>query len=73
MKTAILAAVLLLVLVASGVVAIRAWTDFETAIGWHGWIALILGSVLSLAVGGGLMALAFHSSRHGYDDIDHEV
>jgi hypothetical protein len=24
--------------------------------------------VLSFAVGGGLMALSFYSSRHGYDD-----
>ena len=34
----------------------------------HGWIALGLGCGLSLLVGGGLMALVFHSSRHGYDD-----
>ncbi|MGE0740486.1 MAG: hypothetical protein AB7O98_04025 [Hyphomonadaceae bacterium] len=34
----------------------------------HGWIALGLGTFLSLAVGGGLMALVFHSARHGYDD-----
>ena len=34
----------------------------------HGWIALGLGCGLSLIVGGALMALVFHSSRHGYDD-----
>ena len=34
----------------------------------HGWIALTIGTVLSLAVGGGLMALVFHSARQGYDD-----
>lgn len=34
----------------------------------HGWVALGLGTVLSLAVGGGLMALVFHSARKGYDD-----
>ena len=34
----------------------------------HGWIALILGTLLSLALGGGLMALVFHSARKGYDD-----
>jgi hypothetical protein len=34
----------------------------------HGWIALGLGCGVSLLVGGGLMALVFHSSRHGYDD-----
>jgi zinc transporter ZupT len=34
----------------------------------HGWIALTLGVVLSLGLGGGLMALSFYSSRRGYDD-----
>jgi hypothetical protein len=34
----------------------------------HGWIALFLGTFLSLAVGGGLMALVFYSARKGYDD-----
>ena len=34
----------------------------------HGYVALGLGVVLSLLVGGGLMALAFYSSRRGYDD-----
>lgn len=39
-----------------------------SAMSIHGWIALCLGTFLSLAVGGGLMALVFHSARHGYDD-----
>jgi hypothetical protein len=34
----------------------------------HGWIALGLGTFLSLALGGGLMALVFYSARKGYDD-----
>ena len=34
----------------------------------HGYVAMGLGVVLSLALGGGLMALAFFSSRRGYDD-----
>jgi hypothetical protein len=32
-----------------------------------GWIFLIAGVVLTLAVGGGLMALLFYSSRKGRD------
>lgn len=36
--------------------------------GVHGYVALALGVVLSLIVGGGLMALAFYSSRRGWDD-----
>jgi len=34
----------------------------------HGVTALIAGVVLSLVVGGGLMALVFISARRGYDD-----
>jgi len=32
-----------------------------------GWFALIAGSLITIAVGGGLMALVFYSSRHDYD------
>jgi hypothetical protein len=73
MKTGLLIVVLLAALAASVVFAARAWTDVDAAIGWHGWIALALGSVLTLAVGGGLMALVFYSSRKGYDDVDRDV
>lgn len=38
------------------------------AMSMHGWIALGLGTALSLAVGAGLMALVFYSARKGYDD-----
>jgi uncharacterized membrane protein YdfJ with MMPL/SSD domain len=34
----------------------------------NGWIALILGVAVTLAVGIGLMALVFISNRRGYDD-----
>ena len=33
-----------------------------------GYVAMILGIVISLVVGCGLMALLFYSSRHGYDE-----
>ena len=35
----------------------------------YGYVAIAGGVVLSLVVGGGLMALVFYSSRHGYDDL----
>lgn len=35
----------------------------------HGYIALIGGALLTLAVGGGLMALLFLSARRGHDDL----
>lgn len=38
------------------------------ALGVHGWTAMIIGAVFSIVVGGGLMALLFYSSRHGYDE-----
>ncbi len=45
---------------------LRAWSGWE--MGVHLWIALGLGSFLSLGLGGGLTALMFHSARQGYDD-----
>jgi len=32
-----------------------------------GWVMLVLGVVVTLIVGGGLMALLFYSSRKNYD------
>ena len=37
----------------------------------YGWFAIVGGVLVSFAVGGGLMALVFYSSRHGYDDEAH--
>jgi uncharacterized membrane protein YccC len=66
MKTALLAGVLITILV---VVLFGVLSDWDaSAMSVHGWIALTIGTVLSLLVGGGLMALVFYSARHGYDD-----
>jgi len=35
----------------------------------YGYVAIAGGVLISLLVGGGLMALVFYSSRHGYDDF----
>jgi hypothetical protein len=35
----------------------------------YGYVAIAGGVLVSLAVGGGLMALVFYSNRHGYDDL----
>jgi len=35
---------------------------------FYGYVAIAGGVLVSLLVGGGLMALVFYSSRHGYDD-----
>ena len=64
-----LIAVLLVLLILTGVWATSVWnaTD-DVAMDKNGWIALILGTVFSLVIGCGLMALIFFSSRRGYDD-----
>lgn len=52
--------------------ALTGWDSSAMSI--HGWIALALGTIISLALGAGLMALVFHSANKGYDDaadIDH--
>lgn len=50
--------------------AAGAWEHFDAgAIPLYGYFAIVGGVAVSLLVGGGLMALAFYSSRHGYDDL----
>ncbi len=49
-----------------------AWSHFDASeidIPFYGYLAIGGGVVMSLLVGGGLMALVFYSSRHGYDDL----
>lgn len=73
MKSALLVLFLGGVLVAVAYVVIKDWD--ASAMSVHGWIALGAGTVLSLLVGGGLMALVFYSARKGYDDrirTDHD-
>lgn len=49
--------------------AASAWGRFDDdPVPLWGWFALGGGVVFSLLIGGGLMALMFYSSRHGYDD-----
>lgn len=73
MKIALLIIVLTGFLAASIWFAVQSFTQVDTTMSGHGWFALVLGVVISLAVGGGLMALVFYSSRRGYDDIDSDV
>jgi len=69
------AAVLTAILAASVWVSVYVWTSMDGgeiafSMSWHGWLALTLGVVLTAALGIGLMALVFHSSRSGHDDLD---
>jgi len=69
MKSALLVLVWTVLLVAAGGVAIHLWLELgDVSLGFHGWLALILGVGLSLVLGVGLMMLVFHSARRGYDD-----
>jgi len=69
----IIAPALVLLLALNGVRAVahehayipKDLTDAQMDI--HGYIALGLGVVFSMALGGGLMALVFYSNRKGYD------
>ncbi len=61
--------------VLAGVVALAIWASSGlagTEMSWNGIAAMVIGIVLSLALGGGLMALVFFSSRHGYDERAHQ-
>jgi flagellar basal body-associated protein FliL len=61
--------VLLLLLVATSVVVYFGWTLANgTDVPSSGYAAMAFGVIISLAVGFGLMALIFYSSRKGYDE-----
>ena len=50
--------------------AAYAWTHLGgDPVPTYGYVAIAGGVLISLVVGGGLMALVFYSSRHGYDDL----
>jgi uncharacterized protein (DUF302 family) len=62
-------ATLLGILALSAWYASRAWTSLDgPPLPTQGYVAMILGVVVSVGLGGGLMALVFYSSRYGYDE-----
>ncbi len=68
-------AVALAAIVVVGVLAVvvSLWASVgDTQISAAGWVAMVLGVLVALAVGIGLMALVFFSSRHGYDEADRD-
>ncbi|HET8728867.1 MAG TPA: hypothetical protein VFO41_15285 [Alphaproteobacteria bacterium] len=70
----LLAAVLLSLLGAAVWLAVDAWTAMDRVaagagqISGHGVLALVIGAVGTFALGVGLMALVFYSSRKGVDE-----
>ena len=72
MRNFALIAVLLILLTSTLSVAFYLWTSLEEVeMGFHGYLALALGAVVTTLVGVGLMALVFYSSRRGHDDDAH--
>ena len=69
--TSLFLAVLFLVLYFS----IKLWFNWDfITISDHGFFAIIICIVMSFIIGSGLMALAFFSSKYGYDDkVDHDL
>jgi hypothetical protein len=59
--------VLVGLLIVAIVYAIHAWGVVQTTVSPLGWLFMGMGIVFTIAVGGGLMALVFYSSRHDYD------
>jgi hypothetical protein len=49
--------------------AASTWQHVAAKIPLFGYVAIAGGVFFSLLIGGGLMALTFYSSRHGYDDL----
>lgn len=68
LSQAFLLVILFAMLIFAVVWATMAWTSEDVTMSIHGWIALALGTIFSLLIGCGLMALMFYSSRSGYDD-----
>jgi hypothetical protein len=67
--TIALVVVLLGLLMAATIFAVRSWTAIEgPPMPEVGYVAMTIGVVFSLLIGIALMALLFYSSRHGYDE-----
>jgi hypothetical protein len=70
----VLIGVMLALLAGAGIVAYQGWTvhgyvDMPAS----AYVAMWLGVIFSVAVGAGLMALIFYSSRKGYDEPHREL
>ena len=69
------AAVVVITAALCGLVALAAWGAWaswrlagDAPMSIHGWIAMGIAGVFTALLTGGLISLAFYSSRKGYDD-----
>jgi len=68
-KAALIGVVALLSLAGVGWFALYQWNVLgDVEISTHGYIALVLGVIVTAAVGIGLMSLVFYSARKGHDE-----
>ena len=64
-----LLAILLFLFGLTAIWFVAAWNSSgDVEMSKHGWIAMGLGTVFSIVIGCGLMALMFYSSRSGNDE-----
>ena len=69
---AIVAAAVVVAAVLAGVASL--WAEIgDTEISASGWVAMALGVLVALALGIGLMALVFISSRRGFDEPGSDI
>jgi hypothetical protein len=64
----LITAIFLGLLVAALWVSYVLWTMVVASVPAFVWLLLAIGGVLSIVLGGGLMALVFYSNRMGYDE-----
>ena len=65
----ILAVIFMAVFVVASLASYNLWVEMGViSLGFHGWVAIILGSLGSIILGSGLMWLSFYSSRSGHDE-----
>ena len=68
-STLTLVAAFLIVLIAVALASFYVWQEMGViALGFHGWLAVSLGSLGSIILGAGLMWLTFYSHHAGYDE-----
>jgi hypothetical protein len=68
-STRVALGIALAVVLAVAIAVAGLWNDVgKSEISLGGWLAMGAGIILTLALGIGLMALVFFSSRRGYDE-----
>ncbi len=75
MRKKIIILTFLTVLIITSFFSVKLWLNSDFVdISTNGMIAIIVCAVMSFIIGSGLMALAFFSSKYGFDEkVDHDL